>query len=530
MIPGSAHALMLGGDPCEQYQIGHSVRFNAADTPYLSRTPGVAGNRKTWTWSGWLKRAALGSDQYLMEGFASDASRSFLRFGSEDQLHYANATLSEWVATSQVFRDIAAWVHILLSVDTTQATASDRVKFYINGQQVSAFSATTYPALNSDSWVNAATSQSIGRSHYSAGAGSRYIPGYLSEIHFVDGQALTADEFGFFCQTTGQWRPKAYAGTYGTNGFHLDFSDGSAATAAALGADRSGNGNNWTPTNISVTAGAGNDWLEDTPTNNFATLNFIAGDPLSVLSNGNLDAVGGNSSGNPRYGTQGILSGKAYFEVTYSVAGAGGLFVGVSSDGGAITMAGARGYYSSGEKYTDATPSAYGATFAAGDIIGVALDMDAGTLEFFKNNVSQGVAFTGLSGAYFPYIRTSNSLSQPVAAIANFGQRAFAYTPPAGFKTLCTKNLPRSGTVKVSGSFTGNANADGPFVWMNGTPATLTINGNAVTFGTHADALAGGFKIRTSSASYNAAGTNTWAATIVSDYRSIFRHQNAKGN
>lgn len=444
MVPGAPNPLLWGGDPCEGYTIDHSVRFNTPDAAYLSRTPGVAGNRKTWTWSGWVKRAALGSDQYLTEGFSSDGSRSFLRFGPENQLHYANATLSEQVTTSQVFRDVAAWMHILLAVDTTQATASDRVKLYINGQQVGAFLVANYPALNSDSWVNAATLHSIGRSNYSAGSGSQYLAGYLSDIHFVDGQALGPADFGFFCQATGQWRPKAYAGTYGSNGFHLDFSDGSAATAAALGADRSGNGNNWTPTNISVAAGAGCDWLEDSPTNNFCTLNPLnAVTSTATLANGALDATTGSTGVLTKPGTIPMAAGKWYWEVT-PTAGTqwyiGIIPVGYSVDGQVGLGAGGYSYANNAVSWENGVNAAYGATYTTGDTIGVALDLDAGTLTFYKNGVSQGQAFSGITGE-FVAIASDSSGDASCSYTFNFGQRAFASSAPAGFKPLSTKNI-----------------------------------------------------------------------------------------
>jgi hypothetical protein len=149
-----------------------------------------------------------------------------------------------------------------------------------------------------------------------------------------------------------------------------------------------------------------------------------------------------------------------------------------------------------------------GTTWTTNDVIGIALDLDAGTLVFYKNGVSQGTAFTGLSGTWYPWVRVDTSGS---VCVANFGQRPFAY-PVSGYKAWCTTNLPE-GTITTSGTFTGNASADGPFVYLNGVPTAMTINSNAVTFATHADKLSNGFKLRTSSGSYNTAGSNTYSIT-----------------
>jgi hypothetical protein len=191
-------------------------------------------------------------------------------------------------------------------------------------------------------------------------------------------------------------------------------------------------------------------------------------------------------------------------------------------------------YNNSGQKVgpTGGTAAAYGAAYTSTDVVGVGFDADAGTLTFYKNNVSQGVAFSGLnSGPYFPSI-SANGVSG-LGFTVNFGQRAFAHTPPSGFKALCTANLPTT-TGVTSGSFAGNVNADGPCVYTGAVPLTLAINGNAVTWATHADKLATGFKVRTSSASYNSTGTNTWAATYSTPQKpTVGRNKvpsNAQGN
>ena len=248
----------------EGYQIQRSLRFNSSDSAYLNRTPASAGNRRTFTWSGWIKLSATGIQRVLSA--SSGSADDFLAFASDTlrfQITDSGGTPVGNLITTQVFRDYSSWYHIVVAVDTTQATASNRLKMYVNGVQVTAFSTATYPAQNTDTLaLNTAVT------HYlsSTGGTNRYLNGYMTEVNFIDGQALTPSSFGQTNANTGVWEPKPYAGTYGTNGFYLNFSDNSNTTATTLGKDYSGNGNNWTPNNFSVSAGAGNDSLVDVPT------------------------------------------------------------------------------------------------------------------------------------------------------------------------------------------------------------------------------------------------------------------------
>lgn len=451
MIPGSASPLLLesgaaGGE--NPYQIERSLRFRSIGSAYLDRTPSVAGNRRTWTWSGWGKRGELArhtlfhaatdpTDQFAIE-FAADSTIAITDFRS-------GGAIVSYKATTAMYRDPSAWYHVMVATNTTLATAEDRFKVYVNGIRITSFSTNTLnTAQNADLTVNSTGFHRIGLSQYE----TFYLDGYLSEVNFVDGQALTPSSFGMTDPVTGQWSPIAYAGTYGTNGFYLDFSDPSSTANLCL--DRSGNANNWTPTGISITAGATYDSMLDVPTRysdggngrgNYATLNPLS-TTASTLTNGNLTA-----SGTTDLPTIIPTLGNWYFEIS-----------GVTKNW---------------------TPPA---------------------------------AFPSAAGDY------------------NFGQRPFTNAITPGYQLLHTGNLT-SDTVTTSGSFTGNALADGPFVWMNGAPETLTINGNAVTFGTHADKLANGFKLRTTSASYNSTGTNTWTATVLTPAsKSAFRKQLAKAN
>jgi hypothetical protein len=213
------------------YQISRSLRFNSADSAYLNRTPASASNQKTWTWSGWVKRGDLASEQML---FSAGNTYINLTTGNLIECNFRPAATSYYMTTTQVFRDPSAWYHIVVVWDTTQATAANRVKIYVNGTQITAFSSATYPAQNGTSLLNSNTAQNIGRRLQLA---AEYLDGYLTEVNFIDGQALTPSSFGETDTTTGSWKPKAYTGTYGTNGFYLKFSDIATTSGSNAGSN-----------------------------------------------------------------------------------------------------------------------------------------------------------------------------------------------------------------------------------------------------------------------------------------------------
>ena len=455
MIPGSANPLLLAtAAGAGGYEIERSLRFNSSDSAYLSRTPASAGNRKTWTWAGWVKRSAISRTgaNSLFGRFTDGDNHTVLRFDNTDKLdiRFTTSQTVYQLDSDAVFRDASAWYHIVVACDTTQGTAADRVKAYANGSQLT-LSGTPWP-FNGDTFINITGQHEIGNL---VGVSTAYLDGYLADVHFIDSQALDPSSFGEF-DDNGVWQPIAYAGSYGTNGFRLDFSDNSAATATTLGKDRAGS-NNWTPNNLSVTAGAGNDSLVDTPTSygtdtgaggsvrgNYCTLNPLDNGGIT-LANGNLDGSRTTASWVTARGAIGISSDKWYWEVLCTASTTGqGLMPGVVNAAGSLsTFVGnnARGYgYNwDANKYNSGTGTSYGATFTNGDLIGIAFDATAGSLTFYKNGASQGVAYTGIPvDTYFPAVSMVGTMS----ASANFGQRPFAYTAPSGFKALCTTNLP----------------------------------------------------------------------------------------
>jgi hypothetical protein len=259
MIPANINSLLLSAADTVAptgYTISRSIRLNSADSAYFSRTPTSAGDRKIWTWAGWVKRTALG-EMFLFDcrSTASANPHIGLKFSTTDQLQcdYFDGTALGFTTTA-LFRDLSAWYHIVLAVDNTQSVTTDRGKLYVNGEQITTFSSYTWTAQNTDTPANATQLHTIGTYN----AASSFFDGYLADIHFIDGQALDPTSFGEFDATTGVWNPKAYTGSsYGTNGFRLPLSDNSAATATTLGEDSSGNGNNFTPNNLAVDPGAG---------------------------------------------------------------------------------------------------------------------------------------------------------------------------------------------------------------------------------------------------------------------------------
>jgi hypothetical protein len=452
--------IIAGAGAQNAYQISRSVRLRSSATAFFSRTPASAGNRRTWTWSGWVKRGALGGNQQLFLAGTGGSNRTFLGFESSNRLAFYSAETTgqaEYFSVA-VFRDPSAWYHVVISLDTTQSVAANRFQLWVNGVLQSLTTLVTV-AQNYQPYINNNQTHVIGYENWTP---ANYFDGYLTEVNFIDGQALTPSAFGETDAITGVWKPKRYTGTYGTNGFFLNFSDPSAATAAAIGRDYSGNGNNWTPNNISVTAGVTYDSMLDVPTpwadggngrGNYAVLNPLDQN-LVTATQGNLYLTCGASASATVAASIGMSSGKWYAEFTPDGAQALNNMIGVCNLAAAASnraYSTANGWYywgNTGQKYNNNIATTYGASYTAGDVIGVAFDADAGTLAFFKNGVSQGTAFTGLTGAVYAFAVNSATSSAGVASFANFGQRPFAYTPPTGFRALNTQNLPEPNIVR----------------------------------------------------------------------------------
>lgn len=441
-----------------EYLISRSLRFNSADTAYLNRTPGVAGTRTKFTISFWCKRAKLGTFQRIFTTNAANNDNDTFEicFSSSDTFVVSGWTV-QFLNSTRVFRDPSAWYHIVVAVDTTQGTANNRIRVYVNGVEETAFGTRNNPSSSANMGWCGAHVHRIGIPVY---ASSEYWDGYLADVHSIDGQQLTPSDFGETNATTGQWVPKKYTGSFGTTGFWLSFYDNTSTTT--LGRDDAGGAagsaagsNDWTLNNFSVTAGVGNDSLTDTPTNNYCVLCPVAKDADVTLLNGGLDFSCTSGGLGGAIGTFAPSSGKWYWEVT-PTSGASATAIGIAKlplSAYDASQTGTYLYLSGGNKrLSPSTDSAYGASFTDNDVIGVALDMDAGTVTFYKNNSSQGTAFSSLSGDFSAWVQDGSG-GVATTAVVNFGQRAFSYTPPTGFVALCTSNLADPAIVKPSAQF-----------------------------------------------------------------------------
>jgi len=407
-------------------------------TTYLSKTYGSAGNRKTMTFSFWVKRSNLGANQYPMSIYDSGTGyQADMRFASTDVFRmYATDTSGTprlHLITNQVFRDTNAWYHIVWEIDTTQATASDRVKLYINGTQETSFSTETYPPQNTDLRWNGASGSTGGVTQVGAINGTSNFDGSMAHFHFIDGTAYDADTFGETDATTGIWKPKtAPSVTYGTNGFFLKFEN-----SGAFGTDSSGNANNFT-VNGTMTQ------TIDTPSNVFATWNNIDGKTSSsTFSNGNLKTVSAANSPNIcGTSTLGASQGKYYYEIKLTTeAVSGEAFMGVGGDMETNIDSDPRNevpYYAirnqSGIIQTGVSQStSQHPNFSAGDIIGFGLDLDNNRLYISKNGNWWDSTTTFSGSTPTSYISLGTGFSHWRVMVANVGGSSSQETYEANF-------------------------------------------------------------------------------------------------
>ena len=451
------------------FPVQRSVRLRSSASAYFNRTFSSSGtDLKKWTLSFWIKRGTLGVQSVPFSSQdtpGTGAASLYFLFSTSNTfaVFYPNTATTLSAATTAVFRDTSAWYHFVITYDSTQATNTDRIKIYVNGVQ-QALSSPVYPSLNATTSWNSNCAHFISKNPVSA---ADYLDGYITEINSIDGQALTPSSFGSINSTTGVWQPIKYSGTYGTNGFYLNFNDNSAATAAAIGKDSSGNGNNWTPNNISVTAGVTYDSMLDVPTltsatnANFPVLNVVAGLGNGTYSDGNLAYLNGvAATWKSGVGSMGATSGKYYFEYTvtavsssnYFMIGAAGStyngfasYLGRTSDSWSFQWNGASSVKTNNDVTT--TVSTAG-SISVNDVLQVAIDLGTGSIWWGRNNTwvqgdpaaGTSASYTNLTGTILPGFAVYSNGGDKIAA--NFGQRPFAYTPPSGFKSLNTYNLP----------------------------------------------------------------------------------------
>ena len=453
------------------FNVDNSLRFEWADAGNLNKTLGTATNRKKFTISTWVKRSDLYTNGASRSNYVIAAGTSantnvdelYFRFDTIDFSAYESSSTKFQLRSDAVFRDVAAWYHLVIAFDSTQGTSSNRIKIYVNNVQITDWAIETYPSQNLEPLFNKNVQHMIGR----VLDGAKYYGGYMSEFVFIDGQQLDPTSFGEFDEDSGIWKPIDVSGlTFGNNGFYLDYGN-----SAALGADVSGNGNNFTVNNLTAI-----DQTTDTPTNNFATLNALANG--LTMSEGNLSVAG--ASDNNTGATIGVKSGKWYWEVKDIAAKSSFGIANSANRIGTSNQSSAAGMYliqstGSGTWY-QYTSGSFGTTsvsvHSANDILNFALDADNGKL------------YIGINGSY---INSSNTSANPATnsnpffssistdefllpftemrtaggdADFNFGNPPFAissgntdgdgygnfeYAVPSGYYALNTKNLAEYG-------------------------------------------------------------------------------------
>ena len=474
LIPGTNSIKDTG------YDVANSLRFNDGSNDYLSISGITPTNSKKFTYSFWVKRTVFNTDQAMLSYESDSNNRGGIELQTGELFRYferVGGSTVIFVEISSLFKDPSAWYNIIVATDTTQSTESDRVKIYVNGVlQTSFATSVTYPSLNSDTRANGTSAKNIGRRNVN---NDYYFDGYLAEVVFIDGSQLDQTSFGEFDSDSPRiWKPKDVSGlTFGNAGFYLDFENSSS-----LGADVSGNSNNFTVNNLTSV-----DQSTDTCTNNFATFNSLSANDSGTVtfSEGNLQtAHSGSDSRYTSYSTIGVSSGKWYAEVKYEAKSSNSqndLTVGVAYDvenlnrqGNEIgTSSGSFSYVGdNGEKLHDGSSSSYGSTFTTGDIIGIFLDLDNHKLYFSKNGsvVASGDPTSGSSGTnaafsldtgetYFICAGHGTSTSRETTYSMNFGSPIgsissgnqdpngygnFEYSPQ-GYYALNTKNLAEFG-------------------------------------------------------------------------------------
>ncbi len=468
------------------YTIENACLFDGS-SDYLSRAISTTSNRTTYTLSFWMKRWGLGTECKIVVGAVSGwtTPAMMVELKTDDTIKFYGYG-TEWILnTSAAFRDTAGWMHVCCVVDSNNGTSTERARLYVNGERVTAFSSETYPSSGwqDNYWNVSGQTASIGRSN------SQYAPVYLAEYIHVDGQALTASDFGEFIDSV--WGPVGFTGTYGTNGFKLDFSN-----ASDLGEDSSGKGNDWTVNGspAQVSDSATNDAKADV--GSFATLNLIytgaSGD--YTLSNGNLtyQNVQGYYGAPSTIGLKASEGGRFRFETTMSWGGSATRWLGFcgQTDGNrvdATTPTGADSFVIldkavSIKKKNDggSVSTEYSSlSWSSGQVVDVLVDFDAGSygeITFKVNGTTQGaaVALPDIgSDLWFFFVGAHSSISVD----CNFGQTAFTNTE-AGYNGVATHYL-------TAAAVTSGTAGDGAFVTCMASPASVTWNGATYTKGVH---------------------------------------------
>jgi len=458
-----------------QYAIQRSLRFRSSATAYLNRTPSVAGNSSAFTFSFWAKRGALGATEYLFDAFQDANNRFYITFLSDNtmqiaQIVSASATLN--FQTTAVFRDCSSWYHFIVSINSA-ASGTQKCRLWINGVENTVWTTSVNASFTTSTW----NTTNPHRICQYGGGGANSFDGYFAEVNFIDGLALTQSSFGQYNEF-GVWSPRKYGGSYGNNGFYLPFNDPTSATTLCydrqLGYNDSTK-NNWTPNNISTTAGVTYDAMTDVPTpstiqnvlaGNYCTWNPVNKNATVVTTDANLSANSGATASAHRmiFGSQGFTT-PSYFEITtsggttgmVSIVGVGqnttgtadGVYVGSYSKSFGLGYAtNAANWYANG-----ATNANGAATNLVDGTWGFAVDPANGKA-WVRNTSGNWIGggdpaagtlptFTWTSDGlpWFPIMSFYN-VAATFVVILNAGQRSYAFTAPSGFRPLNTNNLP----------------------------------------------------------------------------------------
>ncbi len=480
-----------GSVATEDYEISNSIMFSSLGTYadanslfYHLMNPGGDDNWAATSTSGtnarkltvscWFKRTALTESSHYPRLFDYRAGgvAFAVYFNTSDQLQMYDDNTSMSLISNQVFRDLSAWSHIVVQIDSTQATASDRVNVYINGEKITSWATEDYGNQNVDLSPFRTTSVSL----YIGSAAFDYstaFNGYIADYHFIDGSTVAHTEFGETDSDSGIWKPKQYTGSYGILGHYYNFSD-----ASDMGEDFSGNNNDANNRGSGITNGAARQ-ATDTPTNNFCTLNDLINFKYTTNGIGDGGTTFGDDTGGGvggAFGTMAVTAGKWYWEV--KLVDQQSHYIGISAvdDGDNVytstdpqeenstfrfNISAARREYASSGSQTYGSLDEFSDFHTNNDIIGIALNMDDNQISIYGNGTLQsGVANSSIFDAadkmVVPFHGTINDEAQynfggysawtPSSAVndAN-GYGTFEYSPPSGYYALCTKNLAEFG-------------------------------------------------------------------------------------
>ena len=451
------------------YDITNSLKLERANSEQVRATGTTdSGNRKTWTFSTWIKRTEISYNGGFGINALFYAASTGIQINSNDKISirmYTGAAYTGDLLTTQVFRDTSAWYHIVWTLDTTEATASNRIKLWINGQQVTDFDTEVYPNLNDEFQIGQASSAApirIGNAYW----GTSPFSAYIAETHYLNGTAKQASDFGEYDADSGIWIPKEYTdGGYGDIGFYYKYDN-----ASSLGEDSSGEGHDANGL-VNITSA---DQATDTPTNNFCTWN-----PLwiyqyqPIISEGATKVRYDDSTDEGAKATIGLTNGKWYWEAK-PVGTIGSQYIGIQTDGDdniasgqsqlndyTMTINPTGRYYSYAGSLSESAAGQF-TSLTTSDWLGIALDMDSATqtIKYYVNGsliLTRDLISEMQGKTVFPFLQnyenrswdinfggyTINTISS--AASDEEGYGTFEYAPPTGYYALCTKNLAEYG-------------------------------------------------------------------------------------